>query len=74
MSEKPTNRGIYKIDPEMRNPNYFHDDLKKCQKQVIEAAEDLRYGDEVLERLRNATTEAEMERIMIAARHARFGE
>jgi hypothetical protein len=52
--------------------NYFHSDLKALKKQVITAAKDLGYGDEVIDRIKAATDEAEIQRIMIDARKAMF--
>ena len=50
----------------------FHrDDENNYRKQAIIAAEDLRYGNEVIEKIKAAKNDAEIERIMNMARHAR---
>ncbi len=38
------------------------------KKQAIKAAKDLRYGDEIIKKLKAASTDGEIERIMIGAR------
>lgn len=42
--------------------------LKTIKQQTIDIAHDLRYGRDVIERLRNATSEFELTRIMCQAR------
>ena len=43
------------------------------KKQAMIAAEDLRYGNEVIEKIKAAKNDAEIERIMNMARHAKRG-
>lgn len=43
--------------------------VEKYRRDAMEAAKDLRYGPEVVERIKNAKTDREIERIMITARH-----
>ena len=46
------------------NRDYFHN----YKKQAIQAARDLYYDEEVIARLKNAKTDAEVSRIMVKAR------
>lgn len=43
--------------------------FKTYQEDAIQAAEELMYGDKVIERLKKATTEGEVCRIMATARN-----
>ena len=50
----------------------FHrDDEENYRKQAMIAAKDLCYGNEVIEKIKAAKNDAEIERIMNMARHAR---
>lgn len=50
----------------------FHrDNEENYKKQAMIAAKDLRYGNEVIEKIKAAKSDAEIERIMNAARHER---
>lgn len=44
------------------------DEFKLYQKQAIEAADDLNYGPDVIARIKQATTNSEIARIMRQAR------
>ena len=46
-------------------------DENNYRKQAMTAAEDLRYGNEVIEKIKAAKNDAEIERIMNMARHAK---
>ena len=46
-------------------------DEDNYKKQAMIAAEDLRYGNEVIEKIKAAKNDAEIERIMNTARHAK---
>ena len=48
------------------------DVVSQYKRQAIKAAKDLKYGDEVVEKLKKAKTEGEIDRIMKAARHEHF--
>ena len=47
--------------------------LFSYKQDAIQAATDLRYGFKVVQAIQNAETHGEVQRIMIAARHAKFG-
>lgn len=46
-------------------------DEKNYRKQAMIAAKDLCYGNEVIKKIKAAKSDAEIERIMNAARHAK---
>ena len=46
-------------------------DENNYRKQAIIAAKDLHYGNEVIEKIKAANNDAEIERIMNMARHAK---
>lgn len=46
--------------------------FKTYQEDAIQAAEELMYGDKVIERLKKATTEGEVCRIMVTARNKKI--
>lgn len=46
--------------------------FKTYQEDAIQAAEELMYGDKVIERLKKATTEGEVCRIMATARNEKI--
>lgn len=48
---------------------YFYSDVKNYKKQALQAAKDLGYSKTVQNEIREAKTEAEIERIMVTARH-----
>ena len=50
----------------MKDERYHYRD------NAIKAAKDLKYGKDVIERIKTAKTEAEIERIMINARKEKF--
>ena len=50
-----------------------NDTFKAYKSEAIKAAEDLEYGTEILEKLENAKTDGEIQRIMVSARHEKFG-
>ena len=50
-----------------------NDTFKAYKSEAIKAAKDLGYGTEILEKLENAKTDGEIQRLMIAARHKKFG-
>lgn len=43
------------------------------REDAIKAAKDFRYGDDVIEALKEAKTIGQMEKIMVTARHKMFG-
>ena len=47
-------------------------DENNYRKQAIIAAEDLRYGNEVIEKIKAAKSDAEIEGIMNIARHGKW--
>ena len=50
-----------------------NDTFKAYKSEAIKAAIDLEYHTEVIEKLNKAKTDGEIQRIMIAARHEKFG-
>lgn len=46
--------------------------VSQYKRQAIKAAKNLLYGDKVIEKIKNAKTEGEIDRIMKAARHEHF--
>lgn len=49
-------------------PEYMYEDLHLYKRYAIGAAEDLSYGDDVVERVKSAKTANEISRIMNTAR------
>lgn len=49
-------------------------DKERYKPSAIRAAKDLGYGDEVVRKIRAAKTDDEIERIMVSARHKKFGD
>lgn len=45
------------------------EEFKTYRKDAIRAAKDLRYGDDVVNKIKSAATEAEIQRVMVTARH-----
>ena len=45
------------------------EEFKTYKKDAVKAAEELRYGDNVVNRIKAAKTEAEIQRVMVTARH-----
>ena len=61
------------------NENNIEKQKKICfnydyQHQAINAAHDLHYGRDVIDKIKSAKTDAEIDRIMRNARHEKFGE
>ena len=50
----------------------YQDSFSYTKKHAIRAARDLCYGDAVIAKLKAATTEGEIERIMRDARHSQY--
>lgn len=50
-----------------------NDTFKAYKSEAIKAAKDFGYGTEVIESLKKAKTDGEIQRLMIAARHKKFG-
>ena len=48
------------------------EEFKTYKKDAVKAAEELRYGDNVVNRIKVAKTEAEIQRIMTTERHKRL--
>ena len=48
--------------------NSFYDNFKKVQRQIIRTAKDLKYDDEVMEKLKAAKSNTELSNIMKTAR------
>ena len=48
--------------------------LQTYQREARKAAKDLGYGKKVIERINEAKTEGEIQRIMIKARKEKFGD
>ena len=46
--------------------------VSQYKRQAVKAAKDFKYGDEVVEKLKKAKTEDEIDRIIKAARHEHF--
>ena len=44
-------------------------DFKAYKKDAMDAARDLKYGKEVISMIKAAKTEAEIQRVMVTARH-----
>ena len=53
---------------------YGRDSLNQYRKLALRACKDFRYSKETYERVKNAKSDAEIERIMFTARHAYFGD
>lgn len=54
-----------------KKSNYESDDVRIYRREALKAAHDLCYGDEVKARIKNATSSAEIARIMRTARNGR---
>lgn len=50
------------------------EEFKTYKKDAVKAAEELRYGDNVVNRIKAAKTEAEIQRIMTTERHKRLDQ
>lgn len=50
------------------------EEFKTYKKDAVKAAKELRYGDNVVNRIKAAKTEAEIQRIMVTERHKRFDD
>lgn len=48
------------------------EEFKTYKKDAVKAAEELRYGDNVVNRIKATKTEAEIQRIMTTERHKRL--
>lgn len=46
--------------------------IKRYKNQAVHVAKDLHYGDDVIDRIKVAQTEGEVDRIMKTARHALY--
>lgn len=53
---------------------YDEDSFSHYKREAIKAAKDFQYGYEVLEAIKKAKTNTEVQRIMINARHKMFGD
>lgn len=49
-------------------------EFAKYKRQMVKAAEDLRYGPEVVKHIKNAKTDREITRIMTAARKSQMAK
>ncbi len=49
-------------------------DFKSYKNDAMNAAKDLRYGKVVIDKIKAAKTEAEIQRIMVTERHKRFDD
>lgn len=50
-----------------------YDALETFRRQAINAAKDFHYGKDVIKQLKEAKSDAEIDRIMKTARHEKFG-
>lgn len=51
----------------------MYNELETFRRQAIKAARDFHYGKDVIQKLKDAKTEGEIDRIMKNARHEKFG-